>query len=589
MHERDCHLSFLTEVWEKKQNKTHQFKLEGLLEKRGITYISTPRPGAQRGGGAAIAVKTDNYSISKLNIQLPKSVEAVWGLLKPKVIYGNISSIIVCSFYSPPKSRKNNILVDHLAVTLQSLQNIHKNAGIIISGDRNSIEISALLSIDPSLKQIVTQPTRGDRILDVIVTNLARYYNEPIIVPPIMPDVSGHGAPSDHSGVVAIPNTRQGKPPIKHKMWKHIRPLPESLLDNFQHKLATETFEALEDSTAQEMVDKFEMITNNLLTETFPTKRILVSSQDQPWFNEQLRKLKRSRQREYSRHGRSQNYLHLKATFDEKSKIEIAKYLEKLRLEVAQGTRGSTYPAIKRLGLKPGDELIRNTFQLPGHANRQLSPAQSAEIIAEHFASISQEYAAFNKSMLPLAVQEFLSKDDVYLVPKLSLHDVYKRITKAKKPTGIVTGDLSKKVVQKCSHILAYPVSEIFNQITTTSQYPMQWKTEHQIPIPKTFPPESEDDLRNIAKTAFLSKVYESFLGEWLLKIIQPFLDPGQCGLKGFSTTHYLIKLLQFVHATLDMKQPHAVLAACIDVSKAFNRVDHCLVIQSYPICLADP
>ena len=28
------------------------------------------------------------------------------------------------------------------------------------------------------------------------------------------------------------------------------------------------------------------------------------------------------------------------------------------------------------------------------------------------------------------------------------------------------------------------------------------------------------------------------------------------------------------------MKKPHAVLAACIDLSKAFNRVDHCLVIQ---------
>ena len=76
------------------------------------------------------------------------------------------------------------------------------------------------------------------------------------------------------------------------------------------------------------------------------------------------------------------------------------------------------------------------------------------------------------------------------------------------------------------------------------------------------------------------SKVYESFIGEWLLDIIQPFIDPGQCGLKGFSTTHYLIKFLQFVHATLDMKQPHAVLAACIDLSKAFNRIDHCLVIE---------
>ena len=94
------------------------------------------------------------------------------------------------------------------------------------------------------------------------------------------------------------------------------------------------------------------------------------------------------------------------------------------------------------------------------------------------------------------------------------------------------------------------------------------------------YPPESEDDLRNIAKTQFLSKVYESFVADWLLPIIRPFLDPGQCGLKGFSITHYLIKLLHFTHSVIDLKQPHAVLAACVDFSKAFNRVSHNLLVQ---------
>ena len=54
-------ISFLTEVWEKKENKKHQFKLEEMLELEGIKYISTPRPGAQRGGGAAITVRTEKF------------------------------------------------------------------------------------------------------------------------------------------------------------------------------------------------------------------------------------------------------------------------------------------------------------------------------------------------------------------------------------------------------------------------------------------------------------------------------------------------------------------------------------------------
>ena len=62
MNERAIDLSFLTEIWEKKENKKHQFKIEELLQMGGIKYISTPRPGAQRGGGAAIAVRTNNFT-----------------------------------------------------------------------------------------------------------------------------------------------------------------------------------------------------------------------------------------------------------------------------------------------------------------------------------------------------------------------------------------------------------------------------------------------------------------------------------------------------------------------------------------------
>ena len=129
--------------------------------------------------------------------------------------------------------------------------------------------------------------------------------------------------------------------------------------------------------------------------------------------------------------------------------------------------------------------------------------------------------------------------------------DVYSRIMKAKKPNGLVPGDLPKKLVQHCAETLAIPVSIIYNQITTKADFPTQWKIEHQLAIPKSSPPENDDDLRNISKTPFISKVYESFVGGWLLPIIKPFLDPGQCGLKGFSITHYLIKLLHFVHSTL--------------------------------------
>ena len=151
---------------------------------------------------------------------------------------------------------------------------------------------------------------------------------------------------------------------------------------------------------------------------------------------------------------------------------------------------------------------------------------------------------------------------------------------KAKKPNSMVHGDVPKRVIQLFAPELALPVATIYNKINSTFEYPRQWVKESQIPIPKVFPPSTEDDLRPISKTFFFSKVYESFIGDWLLPFIRPYMDPGQYGIKGSSIVHYLIKFLHFIHSTLDLKKPHAVLAALVDLSKAFNRVSHLLVIQ---------
>ena len=110
--------------------------------------------------------------------------------------------------------------------------------------------------------------------------------------------------------------------------------------------------------------------------------------------------------------------------------------------------------------------------------------------------------------------------------------------------------------------------------------YPQHWKIENGVPLQKISPPKSEDDLRIISKTPFFSKVLEGYLCEWLLDVIQPYLDQNQYGMKGQSITHYLINFLSFIYASLDSTKPVAVAAAFIDMSKAFNRVDHCILIE---------
>ena len=176
MEERNVDISFLSEVWEKKENKKHQGAIEHLLEMKGISYISTPRPGARRGGGTAIAANPKKFFLSKLNIDIPKPIEVVWGLLKLKLKAGKVSKIILCSFSSPPYSKKNTLLVNHISITLGKLRLEHPLAATIIAGDKNNLDDGRLLAIDSNFHQIVSQPSLNGKILDIIVTDLHRFY-----------------------------------------------------------------------------------------------------------------------------------------------------------------------------------------------------------------------------------------------------------------------------------------------------------------------------------------------------------------------------------------------------------------------------
>ena len=161
MVERSGEICFLSEVWEKMENKKHKKRIEELLEIKNISYISTPRPGAKRGGGAAIATNTDRFSVTKLNIFIPKPLEIVWALMRPINPTGDVKKVILCSFYSPPNSRKNKHLIDHISITYNSLKIQHPEADFLMSGDKNDLDEKHILALNPNFRQIVSKNLLG--------------------------------------------------------------------------------------------------------------------------------------------------------------------------------------------------------------------------------------------------------------------------------------------------------------------------------------------------------------------------------------------------------------------------------------------
>ena len=332
------------------------------------------------------------------------------------------------------------------------------------------------------------------------------------------------------------------------------------------------------------MVDTFEINHKALVDKTFPVKEVRVGNDDKPYFTEELRQVKRRRQRAYTLQGRrSQLYARLKQLFDAKLLNEARKYKLRIENEVREGKRGSGYKAIRKLGNKPGESQNCGII-LPAYAEQNLTPKQSAKKLAEYFSSISQSVEPLNVDHFHPALRATLDEGRSGPKPTLSQHDVYRKILTVSKPNSMVAGDIPTPLLKKCPYLYAGPVTKIFNKIIQSGQWPRKWVKEETIvlsKLEKSKLPASEEDLRTISKTAWLSKCMENILGSFILPIIDPYLDPGQCGgLKKTSITHYLVKLLDFVHSTLDQRTPHCAVICTEDLSKAYNRGSHQMVVE---------
>ena len=136
--------------------------------------------------------------------------------------------------------------------------------------------------------------------------------------------------------------------------------------------------------------------------------------------------------------------------------------------------------------------------------------------------------------------------------------------------------DLPGKLVKEFAAELATPLGMIFRSILDHNQWPVDRAIEHRLALKKVQLPETEADLHIISLTVFWSKCMESFVIDWLDKAIGSKIDFTQYGgLKGQSTSHYLIGLVNFVLFNQDLGNPQATLAILYDFSKAFNRQDH--------------
>ena len=286
--------------------------------------------------------------------------------------------------------------------------------------------------------------------------------------------------------------------------------------------------------TADEKAEAYQETVVQAVEEFFPLRSVRKKSTDPPWLDRKTKKLIEDRKELFVREGgRSAVWKQEKKRTDRIIKERKRKLLDfQKEALLSEDAARNFYRNVRSFSKAEKPKLFDvRDLMAQGQTDEQI-----AEDLATYFNHISDEFD-------PLTPEEIPCTKDKEL-PVLHEYEVAGRVRKFKKPRSTVPGDIFPQLVTRFADFLAVPLADIYNCITATRRWPKCWKREFVTVIPKKSAPESLSDLRNISCTLLASKIYESYILDWLkLEVALNFNQYG--GVKGLGTDHLLVNFWQ--------------------------------------------
>ena len=521
-------------------------------------------------------------NITNTLVQIPWGVEAVWCILTPKNTKHDsmVQKIACCAIYCKPGSKKKTLLLDHIADAFNVLSSKYgRGLHFLMAGDTNDLNLDPIISLSPNLNQIVTSWTRMNppALLDPIITTMTKFYQEPICLEPLDVDEDKIGSKSDHKIVVVRPINSINNKCARQTKQIIVRPFPESGLKRMKTWFMERTWEDVYSlESAHEKAELFQNILLQKLDEIFPEKISKINSDDQPWISNKLKRMDRRRKRIFRRERKSEKWKNLDKLFKKEMKTSKAKFYQQSVADLKIAKPSKWFSCLKKLTSHDQHKSEQINIDQINH----LSDQQQAELIAEQFSSIQNEYEEIRKD--DIKIPQYSEND----VPQFHPSQVWLALSRIATNKSGVSGDFPAKLVKYFAAYLAEPLTHIFNISLKRGEYPEVYKFEICTPVPKVHPPENIGQLRNISGLLIFDKIYEKLLAQMMVSDMAKNMDPSQYGnSKGISIQHYLINMIHRILTVLDNNsrgEIFAVIANYIDWNNAFPRQCPTLGVKSF-------
>lgn len=490
----------------------------------------------KKGGGVCVYVSSDVHKSvlisTSINI-LP--FESLW-IDIPEC------KIFLFAAYIPRNLPRDivDLIVTRIIEEADQLIKQFPNYHLILTGDFNQTPTQDI-EHELNLKQVVTEATRGNAILDKILMDVSLI--DSFHVPSVGPNLGK----SDHRTIMIHPHSKISKI-VKVK---HLYDLRESNILKVKKALAAvpwQVFYRLE-ASIEEKCELFHGILTTALS-LIPCEEVVITQNDKPWITPLIISLINKRYVAF----RARNF-RLYEHFKMKVKVEIRKAKQNW---------------VQRVNDRKGNPWkIINAFRNKHHSNQLID-------IINSFTTPSDAANAINNSL----AEHFVQSTEGVTVPEsndgnwnvsINTQMVYNILRKLERKKSAGSDNISPRLIVSLADVITGPLTHLFCLSIESSCMPLKWKLANICPIPKKAHPKIED-LRPISMLPIFSKVLEKIV---LSSVKKPLIDlygSNQFGFRPHSSTlHAHICLHNFITESLESNSVDAIMLVSTDLRRAFD------------------
>lgn len=521
-----------------------------------------------RGGGVGMYLKTSiNFNIVQVSHYEP--LEQMW--LK---ITLNNKVYAFGVFYHPPNTNKN----DMFEIFEDAVTNILPYCDdLICAGDINlnfldldNSYINKFLSILDTygLSQLINEPTRITAnkmsLLDIIVcsnaSDISSYrvvYDTNII--------------SDHELIEC--SVSFNKPNNINKM-KTFRDFKNFDNNKFQQDLQLIPFhEILHIDDINNKVSHFTYLIKSLFDIHAPLRTIRITKHEAPWMTENIKLLRKLKNRALVRYKRSGNLIHFN-------------YYKHLKNYLTTAIRNEKKGYLNhRITVNKSKYLWKDLDTLNIHSkkvNRDI-PSQISDVnnINNYFINAVpsssnvnvQDTVEFYSNNLKVGIG---TKFSFKLLSMREVSDIINSITS----NASGSDEININMIKYCCPLIIPYITHIINVCLLNNVFPENWKLSHVLPLPKINNPKDFKDLRPIHIISSLSKILEKAIYLQINNYISEhnLLPDHQSGFRSnFSCTTALMLICDDIINAVDRDELTALIL--LDYSKAFDCINHKILL----------